>query len=166
MVDIALVLPNHEATWDYWDYFVHRIPPFLPFPNSTFTKNQPNFNVRNCIATFTDTSASYLSTTSTNSLKRHLTIILSSYPSSAAPTNHVKKTSQTYTHRERHGKLLAILLSTMDLDGVSDLYFAQDARLASFQVSQPAAKRKSNAKGKAGKTLAWPHRHLDPDSVS
>lgn len=54
----------------------------------------------------------------------------------------------------------------MDLDETPDEYFGYDARLASFQISKPATKRKSNTKGKAAKALAWPHQHLDPDSVS
>ena len=61
---------------------------------------------------------------------------------------------------------LAPHLAAMDLDEIPDQYFTYDGRLASFQVSKPAGKRKSNTKGKAAKALTWPHQHLDPESVS
>ncbi|RYP59600.1 hypothetical protein DL769_008465 [Monosporascus sp. CRB-8-3] len=54
----------------------------------------------------------------------------------------------------------------MELEDTPDQYFTCDGRLASFQITQPATKRKSNAKGKAAKSLAWPHRHLDPESFA
>ncbi|RYO84908.1 hypothetical protein DL762_005432 [Monosporascus cannonballus] len=54
----------------------------------------------------------------------------------------------------------------MELEDTPDQYFTCDGRLASFQITQSATKRKSNAKGKASKTLAWPHRHLDPESFA
>ncbi|RYP62639.1 hypothetical protein DL771_009632 [Monosporascus sp. 5C6A] len=54
----------------------------------------------------------------------------------------------------------------MELEDTPDQYFTCDGRLASFQITQPATKRKSNAKGKAAKPLAWPHRHLDAESFA
>ncbi|RYP46838.1 hypothetical protein DL768_007005 [Monosporascus sp. mg162] len=54
----------------------------------------------------------------------------------------------------------------MELEDTPDQYFTCDGRLASFRITQPATKRKSNSKGKAAKTLAWPHRHLDPESFA
>ncbi|RYP09617.1 hypothetical protein DL764_001159 [Monosporascus ibericus] len=60
----------------------------------------------------------------------------------------------------------AVLFFTMELEDTPDQYFTCDGRLASFQITQPATKRKSNAKGKAAKTLAWPHRDLDPESLA
>ncbi|KAI1134416.1 hypothetical protein F5Y05DRAFT_398741 [Hypoxylon sp. FL0543] len=50
----------------------------------------------------------------------------------------------------------------METDDISDQYFTYDGRLASFKAAQPVARRPSNAKGKAPKAVAWPHKHLDP----
>lgn len=50
----------------------------------------------------------------------------------------------------------------MEADEISDQYFTYDGRLASFKTAQPVARRPSNAKGKAPKAIAWPHKHLDP----
>ncbi|KAJ1333205.1 baculoviral IAP repeat-containing protein 2/3 [Microdochium nivale] len=47
-------------------------------------------------------------------------------------------------------------------EDTSAQFFAVDTRLESFQVSKPAAKRKSTTKGKTTKALAWPHKQLDP----
>lgn len=49
---------------------------------------------------------------------------------------------------------------------ISDQYFTFEGRLASFQSAQPVSRRKSNAKGRAPKPLAWPHKQLDPTAVS
>ncbi|KAI1497236.1 hypothetical protein F5X99DRAFT_28714 [Biscogniauxia marginata] len=54
----------------------------------------------------------------------------------------------------------------MESDEISDQYFTYDGRLASFQAAQPVARRASNAKGKAPKSLAWPHEQLDPEQLS
>ncbi|KAI0011326.1 hypothetical protein F4779DRAFT_574375 [Xylariaceae sp. FL0662B] len=50
----------------------------------------------------------------------------------------------------------------MESDEISDRYFTYDGRLNSFGSAQPAARRPSNAKGKALKAPAWPHKQLDP----
>ncbi|KAI1379486.1 hypothetical protein F4677DRAFT_409343 [Hypoxylon crocopeplum] len=50
----------------------------------------------------------------------------------------------------------------METDEMSDYYFTYDGRLASFKLAQPVARRPSNAKGKAPKPIAWPHKQLDP----
>ncbi|KAI0905265.1 hypothetical protein F4823DRAFT_566945 [Ustulina deusta] len=42
-------------------------------------------------------------------------------------------------------------------------YYTFDGRLASFQTTQPVARRGSTAKGKAPKALSWPHKQLDPE---
>lgn len=43
---------------------------------------------------------------------------------------------------------------------MADHYFTHDGRLASFKSAQPVA-RPSNAKGKAPKAIAWPHKQLN-----
>jgi hypothetical protein len=48
---------------------------------------------------------------------------------------------------------------------IPDQYFTFEGRLASFQSAQPVSRRKSNAKGRAPKPLAWPHKQLDPTAV-
>ncbi|KAI1420794.1 hypothetical protein F5Y12DRAFT_771330 [Xylaria sp. FL1777] len=42
-------------------------------------------------------------------------------------------------------------------------YYTFDGRLASFQTTQPAARRGSTAKGKAPKAFSWPHKLLDAE---
>ncbi|XXG98295.1 hypothetical protein Hte_004618 [Hypoxylon texense] len=49
----------------------------------------------------------------------------------------------------------------MEMDEMADQYFTQEGRLASFKTAQPVA-RPSNAKGKAPKAIAWPHKQLNP----
>ncbi|KAI0161068.1 hypothetical protein GGR52DRAFT_562766 [Hypoxylon sp. FL1284] len=50
----------------------------------------------------------------------------------------------------------------MEMDEMADQYFTHEGRLASFKAAQPVARRPSNAKGKAPKAIAWPHKQLDP----
>ncbi|KAG4435833.1 hypothetical protein IFR05_008692 [Cadophora sp. M221] len=55
----------------------------------------------------------------------------------------------------------------MAIGDVADQYFTYDARLASFQNTQPVAKRRaSNASTKAGKSLKWPHKFLSGDELA
>ncbi|KAI0133010.1 inhibitor of apoptosis domain-containing protein [Xylariales sp. AK1849] len=49
---------------------------------------------------------------------------------------------------------------------VPDHCFTYDGRLTSFQFAQPVLRRKSNAKGRAPKALAWPHKQLDPNTLA
>ncbi|KAH8680705.1 hypothetical protein BX600DRAFT_428688 [Xylariales sp. PMI_506] len=49
---------------------------------------------------------------------------------------------------------------------VPDHYFTYDGRLASFQLAQSASAKKSTAKSKASKTLAWPHKQIDPTHLA
>lgn len=60
---------------------------------------------------------------------------------------------------------MAATSAKMESDETPDQYYTQDGRLASFQVAQPAARRGSNAKGKAPKAPSWPHKRLDPENV-
>ncbi|KAI0404633.1 hypothetical protein F4802DRAFT_566820 [Xylaria palmicola] len=53
-----------------------------------------------------------------------------------------------------------------ELSEMPEHYYTHDGRLSSFQPPQPAARRGSNAKGKAAKALAWPHKRLDPDTLA
>ncbi|KAI1760068.1 hypothetical protein GGR53DRAFT_511144 [Hypoxylon sp. FL1150] len=50
----------------------------------------------------------------------------------------------------------------MEMDEMADHCFTHEGRLATFKSAQPAARRPSNAKGKAPKAIAWPHKQLDP----
>ncbi|KAI0970709.1 hypothetical protein F4678DRAFT_116025 [Xylaria arbuscula] len=45
-------------------------------------------------------------------------------------------------------------------------YYTFDGRLASFQTTQPVARRGSTVKGKAPKALAWPHKQLDAETFA
>ncbi|KAI0873541.1 hypothetical protein GGS24DRAFT_384532 [Hypoxylon argillaceum] len=51
----------------------------------------------------------------------------------------------------------------MESSEMPEQYYTHDGRLASFQSTQQAARRGSNAKGKASKALSWPHKKLDPE---
>ncbi|KAI0387944.1 hypothetical protein F5Y04DRAFT_241365 [Hypomontagnella monticulosa] len=50
----------------------------------------------------------------------------------------------------------------MEDDEISNQFFTYDGRLASFKSAHPVARRPSNAKGKAAKSITWPHKQLDP----
>ncbi|KAI0204820.1 hypothetical protein F4808DRAFT_412267 [Astrocystis sublimbata] len=50
-----------------------------------------------------------------------------------------------------------------ELSEMPEQYYTHDGRVASFYPPKPAARRGSNAKGKAPKPLSWPHSQLDPE---
>ncbi|KAI0021232.1 hypothetical protein F4780DRAFT_293780 [Xylariomycetidae sp. FL0641] len=54
-------------------------------------------------------------------------------------------------------------MDTMEAGEVPDHYYTYEGRFASFRPAQPAARRTSNAKGRASKAPAWPHKKLHPE---
>ncbi|KAI0447660.1 hypothetical protein F4803DRAFT_499025 [Xylaria telfairii] len=54
----------------------------------------------------------------------------------------------------------------MESSEMPEQYYTHDGRIASFYPAKPAARRGSNAKGKAPKALSWPHKRLDPETFA
>ncbi|KAI1849380.1 hypothetical protein JX266_004875 [Neoarthrinium moseri] len=56
--------------------------------------------------------------------------------------------------------------SKMDDGQIPEHYYTYDGRLASFQSVQPVSGRKSTAKNKGPKALAWPHKRIEPTNLA
>ncbi|KAI0398545.1 hypothetical protein F5Y17DRAFT_8070 [Xylariaceae sp. FL0594] len=54
----------------------------------------------------------------------------------------------------------------MESSEIPDRYYTYDGRLASFQTVKPAARRGSNAKGRAQKGPSWPSAQLNPETFA